>query len=122
VVTTFGDRKLLFLTFSNLITNALKYSFDEKPIIVRMLPGNAEVVVTIQDHGIGIPKSDIAHLFERYYRGTNVSGIVGSGIGLYFVKVVIDLHGGSIKVESSENHGSCFSISLPMARAPGPES
>ena len=114
-VTTFGDRKLLFLTFSNLITNALKYSFDAKPILVRMRPENAQVLVTIQDQGIGIPERDLDRLFERYYRGTNVSGIVGSGIGLYLVKVVLDLHGGSIKVESRENHGSCFSISLPMA-------
>jgi len=114
-VNIFGDRKFLFLAFSNLITNALKYSYDEKPIIVQLIREQGAVVVTVQDHGIGIPRSDIDQLFERYYRGANVSGIVGSGIGLYLVKVVTDLHGGSVKVESSENQGSCFSVTLPIA-------
>ena len=51
--------------------------------------------MSIADHGIGIPASDIDRLFERYHRGGNVSGIVGTGVGLYLVKMVVDLHGGA---------------------------
>ena len=56
-------------------------------------------------------------LFERYYRGSNVSSIIGTGIGLYLVQVVIELHGGSIRVESQENRGSCFTATIPFVNA-----
>jgi signal transduction histidine kinase len=55
----------------------------------------------------------VASLFDRYYRGSNVSGIVGTGVGLYLAKTVVDLHGGEIAVESAEGDGACFTISLP---------
>jgi signal transduction histidine kinase len=66
------------------------------------------------DRGLGIPQQDLDHLFERYYRGSNVSGIIGTGIGLFFVKTVIDLHGGTIEVSSKAGHGACFSVVLPV--------
>ena len=74
-----------------------------------------EVVVAVQDHGIGIPTKDLAHVFGRYNRGSNVSGIVGTGIGLYLVKMVVDLHGGSVAVESKDGEGSRFTVRLPMS-------
>jgi len=77
------------------------------------------VLVTVQDQGIGIPKQDVGHLFERYHRGGNVKGIIGTGIGLYLVKMVITLHGGEIMVESTEGQGSCFLVWLPLM-PPGP--
>ena len=77
-----------------------------------------EVVVAVADHGIGIPASDLDRLFERYHRGSNVSGIVGTGVGLNLVKMVVDLHGGEILVESTEGKGSRFTVRLPVAPAP----
>jgi two-component system, OmpR family, sensor kinase len=71
-------------------------------------------VVAIEDHGIGIPAKDLDQLFERYHRGSNVSGIVGTGVGLYLVKMVVDLHGGSIAVTSKEGEGSRFTVRLPI--------
>lgn len=71
------------------------------------------IKVVVKDEGIGIPKSDLPHLFERHYRGGNVAGIVGTGIGLFLVKIVIDLHEGAIAVTSEQNVGSTFEISLP---------
>ena len=80
--------------------------------------GNEQVVVTIEDQGLGIPEADRKHLFDRYYRGSNVTGIVGSGIGLYLVKTVIDLHGGEVSAESEEGKGSRFIVKVPVSLAP----
>jgi signal transduction histidine kinase len=76
-----------------------------------------EIVVAIADHGIGIPATDIDRLFERYHRGSNVSGIVGTGVGLYLVKMVVDMHGGAVTVESKEGDGARFTIRLPLKPA-----
>jgi two-component system OmpR family sensor kinase len=102
--------------FSNLISNAVKYSDDGRPIAITAEADieSKQVVVTVQDRGIGIPQKDIEHVFGRYNRGSNVSGIVGTGVGLYLVKIVIDLHGGSIAAESKEGEGSRFAVRLPM--------
>jgi signal transduction histidine kinase len=74
-----------------------------------------QVMVAVADHGIGIPASDLAHLFERYHRGSNVSGIVGTGVGLYLAKTAVDLHHGTVEVQSREGEGSRFTIRLPRA-------
>jgi signal transduction histidine kinase len=71
--------------------------------------------VTVSDHGIGVPASDLGRLFERYHRGSNVSGIVGTGVGLYLVKMALDLHHGNVEVVSREGEGSRFTIRLPKA-------
>jgi signal transduction histidine kinase len=112
-----GDAKLLFQAFSNLLSNAVKYSTDGGSIEVAAEAAAAEVVVTIADHGIGIPAADMDRLFERYHRGSNVSGIVGTGVGLHLVKMVVDRHGGRVTVQSREGEGSRFTVHLPLAAA-----
>jgi signal transduction histidine kinase len=112
-----GDAKLLFQVFSNLLANAIKYSPGGGPITIGAAPEAGEVVVTVEDRGIGIPEKDRDRLFTRYSRGSNVSGIVGTGIGLYLAKMVIDLHQGRIAVESREGEGSRFSVRLPAKPA-----
>jgi two-component system, OmpR family, sensor kinase len=109
-----GDPKLLFQVFSNLLSNAIKYSPGGGSIAVDAAAGANEVVVAIADRGIGIPENDRDRLFERYHRGSNVSGIVGTGVGLHLVKMAVDLHGGSIEVESEEGEGSRFTVRLPL--------
>jgi two-component system, OmpR family, sensor kinase len=109
-----GDTKLLFQVFSNLLSNAVKYSPAGGAIEVEAERVGDAVVVTVADHGIGIPAGDLDHLFERYHRGSNVSGIVGTGVGLYLVKLAIDLHGGRIEVHSKEGEGSRFNVTLPV--------
>jgi two-component system, OmpR family, sensor kinase len=113
-----GDPKLLFQVFSNLLSNAVKYSPGGGSIDISAEIVAGEVVVVIADHGIGIPASDLDRLFERYHRGSNVAGIVGTGVGLYLVKLVVDLHGGSIEVRSKEGEGSRFTVRLPIKPAP----
>lgn len=107
-----GDRKLLFQAFSNLLSNAIKYSPDNNGIKVHATGESGQVKVVVEDHGVGIPKRDIGHLFEPYFRGSNVSSIVGTGVGLYLVKTVVDLHAGSIVVKSEEGKGSTFTVLL----------
>jgi signal transduction histidine kinase len=72
------------------------------------------VVITVSDEGLGIPMSDLPHVFQRYYRGSNVQGFGGTGIGLYLVQTVATLHGGNVSVESREGRGSRFIFSLPL--------
>jgi two-component system, OmpR family, sensor kinase len=112
-----GDSKLLFQVFSNIVSNAIKYSPGGGEIEVSVEVFGNEVVVAIADHGIGIPVSDLDRLFERYHRGGNVSGIVGTGVGLHLVKMVVDLHDGRVVVNSQEGEGSCFTIHLPIKDA-----
>jgi signal transduction histidine kinase len=112
-----GDPKLLFQVFSNLLSNAIKYSPGGGMIEVEAASVADDVVVAIADRGIGIPKNDLGGLFERYRRGSNVSGIVGTGVGLYLVKMTVDLHGGSVEVKSKEGEGSRFTIRLPVKPA-----
>jgi two-component system, OmpR family, sensor kinase len=119
-----GDAKLLFQVFSNLLSNAVKYSSGGGAIEVAAETLAGEIVVSVSDHGIGIPASDLGRLFERYHRGSNVSGIVGTGVGLYLVKLAVDLHHGRVDVVSKEGEGSRFTVHLPktlmMAESPSP--
>jgi two-component system OmpR family sensor kinase len=108
-----GDATLLFQVFSNLLSNAIKYSPGGAAIEVEANSTADEVVVSVSDCGIGIQPSDLPRLFERYHRGGNVSGIVGTGVGLYLVKMALDLHRGSVEVASREGEGACFTIRLP---------
>jgi two-component system OmpR family sensor kinase len=109
----FGDASLLSQVFGNLLSNAVKYSPDGGPIRVTAARDAAHIVVAIEDHGIGIPETERQRVFERYYRGSNTSGIVGSGVGLYLVSTIVDLHKGSVALESREGEGSRFILRLP---------
>jgi two-component system OmpR family sensor kinase len=112
-----GDAKLLFQVFSNLLSNAVKYSPGGGAIEVEAASSGDEIVVAVCDHGIGVPASDLSRLFERYHRGSNVSGIVGTGVGLYLVKMALQLHHGSVDVVSKEGEGARFTVRLPKTLA-----
>ena len=109
----YGDASLLSQVVGNLVSNAVKYSPVGSPVTITGTEDGAHVAVTIEDLGIGIPTTERQRVFERYYRGSNTSGIVGSGVGLYLVKTIIDLHQGSISLDSRESAGSRFILRLP---------
>jgi PAS domain S-box-containing protein len=117
-----GDALRLEQVFLNLLYNAAKYSAPPTPISVVVRAGQGAVCVDIADQGIGIPAAAIPRLFQRFYRAANVvdQRISGMGIGLYVVKEIVDLHGGTITVASSEDQGSTFSVCLPTASLPDP--
>jgi signal transduction histidine kinase len=108
-----GDASLLRQVFGNLLSNAVKYSPAGGLIQVTTVQEDAQLNVVIEDCGIGIPDKDREHVFERYYRGSNTSGIVGSGVGLYLVRAIVELHGGRVTLQSREGEGSRFMVRLP---------
>ena len=110
------DEKLLRHIFSNLLSNAIKYSPQAEPIEFRIHKEGPQVVFDVIDQGIGIPSAEIAHLFESFHRASNVGNIPGTGLGLSIVKKSVELHGGSIEVESNAGddpgHGTRFTVRL----------
>jgi two-component system, OmpR family, sensor kinase len=115
-----GDPVLLCQVFGNLLSNAVKYSPDGGLVRVHAASCDGEIAVVIEDHGIGIPEKDQLRVFERYYRGSNTSGIVGSGVGLYLVRTIVDLHEGAVALHSREGAGTRFEVRLPIDSAPPP--
>jgi signal transduction histidine kinase len=98
------------------VQNAIKYSPAGGAVQVAVERHDTVVRVAVSDTGIGIPQTELPHLFQRFYRGSNVDErqINGLGIGLYVVKEVVTLHGGTIDVVSEEGQGSTFVITLPL--------
>jgi two-component system, OmpR family, sensor kinase len=110
-----GDSNLLFQVFSNLLSNAVKYSPGTAVInVTAQCEDDSRVTISVEDQGIGIPEPDCGRVFERYYRGSNAAGITGTGVGLYFVKMVVELHGGSVQAYSRNGGGSRFTVQLPV--------
>ncbi len=109
-----ADPRLLHQVFSNLIANAIKYSATGSAITIGCYRELDKAVVFVQDCGIGISKEDIEYVFERYYRGSNVSNIAGMGVGLYLVQMIVNLHQGTILVESNADEGTRITIQLAM--------
>lgn len=110
-----ADAARLRLVFENLLSNAVKYSPVGSTVTVSFEDRRNEKVFRISDQGIGIPPEDQKKIFSGYHRAGNakVSGIIGSGFGLYMAKKIIDYHHGSISVESSPGQGSTFVVALP---------
>jgi len=105
-------RQIMF----NLLTNALKYSYENSKIIVNSYEENNNIIIKVIDFGIGISQEDLPHIFEHLYRGdssrTRETG--GSGIGLSITKTLVEAHGGTISVKSKIGEGSTFTIRIPM--------
>lgn len=106
------DEKLLRHIFSNLLSNALKYSPHGGVVRFRLSAKNGHTEFEISDQGIGIPTDEIAHLFESFHRASNVGDIQGTGLGLAIVKNSVDLHGGKISVTSAPGRGATFTVRL----------
>lgn len=110
-----ADRSHLHNIVNNLVENAVKYSGPEVEINASALQSDGTVELHISDTGNGIPSGDLKHIFKRFYRGEASKGEQpGMGLGLTYVKLLIDAHGGEISVESKEGMGTCFIIKLPQ--------
>ena len=109
------DQDKITQVLDNIINNAIKYSPDGGRIIVRLMETHTDIIVSVSDEGLGIARKDIPHLFDRFYRVDKARSraMGGSGLGLAIAQEVVQLHGGKIWVNSIENKGSTFFVSLP---------
>jgi two-component system, sensor histidine kinase and response regulator len=108
------DEKLLRQILTNLLTNAIKYSPQNKVVDFQITVDQEQVSFVVSDHGIGIPEEDLENLFGAFHRGKNVGILPGTGLGLSIVKNCIDIHNGSISVESKLDIGTKFTVVLPI--------
>ncbi|MBV6477369.1 MAG: Adaptive-response sensory-kinase SasA [Ignavibacteria bacterium] len=113
-VRVFGDEQNLQQALINLVDNAIKYTPEYGTIKISLKVKEKEVVVSVEDNGIGIPAKDLKRIFERFYRvdKNRSREIGGSGLGLSIVKHILEAHSSQIKVESEVNKGSRFEFSL----------
>ncbi len=109
-----GDRKLLDHCFTNVITNAVKYSNKDTKIKIFGKKEGKNIIIKVKDSGIGIPKSDLSNIGKKFFRAQNTLAVSGTGIGLYLTKYFVELHNGSVLIESELNKGTLISISLPI--------
>lgn len=107
------DTKLMRRAMTNLLTNALKYSPEDTPVDMELAFEDCKAIIKVRDRGIGIPEADLPRMFEPFNRASNVGGIQGTGLGLAIAKQAVDLHGGSISVESRVGKGTTFTVILP---------
>jgi two-component system, OmpR family, phosphate regulon sensor histidine kinase PhoR len=115
-----GAEERLGQVLVNLLHNAVKFSPDGGEVVVRVCPGPDEVVVAVEDHGIGIAKADQTRIFERFYKADRARRRGGgTGLGLAIARHVVEGHGGRIRVESEEGRGSTFAFTVPIAPAGG---
>jgi len=110
-----GDQNRLRQVLYNLIENAIKYSTDGEPVDVSVTGSPEHVRVQVVDRGIGIPGEELSSVFGRFSRATNARKlqIAGTGFGLYLARQIVELHGGTISVQSAEAEGSTFTVDLP---------
>lgn len=115
------DPRPLRQIVTNLISNAIKYSPHGTEVQITLDRVDSYYVLTVQDHGIGIPDTDQPRLFSAFQRGSNVKDVMGTGLGLAIVKQAVDLLGGSVQLDSHVGEGTTITVRLPII-PPGPDS
>lgn len=110
----YTDSRILRNVVFNLLSNASKYSDENKKIHVACTQNETEISISVTDEGIGIPEDDVKHIFERFFRATNANNIQGTGLGLNIVKRYADLLRGRMSFNSQYQIGSTFTITLPI--------
>ncbi|MBW4606853.1 MAG: PAS domain S-box protein [Hassallia sp. WJT32-NPBG1] len=107
------DERMLRSIVSNLVDNAIKYSPDDSQIYFTLAAESGQAIFRVQDQGIGICKEEEEQLYQAFQRGENVGDVTGTGLGLAVVKKCVELHGGSIKLESKLGVGTTFTVRIP---------
>ena len=109
-----GSEALLKEVWLNLLDNAAKFSPEGGQITLRLRKEAGALVAAVTDHGEGMDAECQKHIFEQFYQGDSSHTTQGNGLGLSMVKKVLELHGGSIRVDSAPGQGSCFTVTLPL--------
>ncbi len=115
-VTYTGDEELLSQVWINLLHNSIKFTPENGSITITLTLDDNKAVCRISDTGVGISPEDQAHIFERFYKAdkSRDRSLGGSGLGLSLVKKIVELHGGTVSVESEPGKGSTFAVTLPI--------
>lgn len=111
-----GDRDKLMLTLQNLVSNAIKYTPEGGQVTVAAEAGNEQMQIEVRDTGIGIASDELEQVFEKFFRARDrrVNSTTGTGLGLALAREIARLHGGDITVSSQVDHGSTFTLTLPV--------
>jgi PAS domain S-box-containing protein len=108
------DKRLITQVLQNGISNAVKYSAEDKPIEITLNKAENNVVISIKDNGIGIPESELPLVFESFFRSTNADNIPGTGLGMAIIKLFIEMHKGTVSITSTIHVGTTLTITLPI--------
>ena len=110
-----ADPVVMNHVFFNIFSNAIKYSPGAPPPLCKVVFNSHGVSVIVRDFGLGIPSADLPHIFESFHRGSNVSTIQGTGLGLQITRQFVEMHRGTIALQSEEGKGTTVTINLPTA-------
>jgi two-component system phosphate regulon sensor histidine kinase PhoR len=114
-----ADEVHLTNLINNLVDNALKYSKDDSfQLHINTKNMGKFIRITVEDHGIGMNKETLSRVFEKFYRAHtgNVHNVKGFGLGLSYVKTMVEAHGGKVKADSVAGKGSTFTVDLPLKK------
>lgn len=113
------DTEKIRVVLQNLVENAIKYSAENDSVIISLEPTEKDITIAVKDTGIGIPESEQPKIFEKFYRAHNAKekDSIGSGLGLFTTKSIVEAHGGKIWFESDGATGTTFYVSLPYQKA-----
>lgn len=111
----YGDKQLIKLVLENLLANSIKYSKKDGQILIGIVDLKEKIMLSVNDNGVGIPAKDREKIFTKFFRSDNVKSIAsdGMGLGLYLVRLIVDLKGGKIWFESEEGKGTTFFVEFP---------
>ncbi len=112
----FTDKNLCKNILLNLVSNAIKFSPEGAAIEINTNNKGNELILAVKDHGIGISHEDQQHLFERFFRARNAQNIQGTGLGLHIVTKYLELLNGKIELQSAENEGTTFTVTIPLPK------
>jgi two-component system sensor histidine kinase KdpD len=111
-----ADAELISITVQQLLDNAAKYSPPQSPLEVSVKQQDGKAVITVSDHGSGVPQHERSRIFDKFYRGRGArERIPGTGMGLAIAREIVKAHGGEIWVDSHSGQGAEFSFTLPLA-------
>lgn len=111
-----GDEQRLEQVWTNIISNAIKYTNEGGFITITMKKNSKDIEISIEDTGIGMSKEVVSHIFERFYREDKARNVEGNGLGLAIVKSIVDLHHGKIDILSQVDVGTNFIVRLPIEK------
>jgi signal transduction histidine kinase len=114
-LTLCGDPDRLRQALGNLLDNAVKYTREGGHVYIEAHRRETQMIIVVKDTGIGITSEDLPKIWDRLYRGDESRSQKGMGIGLSFVKPIVEIHGGHVEVSSNPGVGSTFTVYLPLS-------